>query len=215
MSFTFGSLKTAIQEYTENDETTFVNNLSKFIVAAEDRIFTLVDLEVFRKNATGSLTANSAYVTVPTDYLASFSLQITESGSEDFLGMKDVNFVQSYGRQYGSNAVPKYYAAFDDENFVVAPTPDQNYAIELYYYYRPDSLTAGADSGTTWLSDNAPNTLLYGTLVEAYTFMKGEQDVMALYEKRFMQEIERLKDLGEARENSDATRRGLPERPRT
>jgi hypothetical protein len=215
MSFTYGSLKTAIQDYTENDETTFVTNLPKFIEAAEDRIFTLVDLEVFRKNASGSLTANSAYVTVPTDYLASFSLQITESGSEDFLGMKDVNFVQSYGRQYGSNAVPKYYAAFDDENFVVAPTPDQNYAIELYYYYRPDSLTAGADSGTTWLSDNAPNTLLYGTLVEAYTFMKGEQDVMALYEKRFMQEIERLKDLGEARENSDATRRGLPERPRT
>lgn len=215
MSFTFGSLKTAIQEYTENDETTFVNNLSKFIVAAEDRIFTLVDLEVFRKNASGSLTANSAYVTMPTDYLASFSLQITESGSEDFLGMKDVNFVQSYGRQYGSTAAPRYYAAFDDENFVVAPTPDQNYAIELYYYFRPDSLTAGADSGTTWLSTNAPNTLLYGTLVEAYTFMKGEQDVMGLYEKRFMQEIQRLKDLGEARENSDATRRGLPERPRT
>ena len=97
----------------------------------------------------------------------------------------------------------------------MGPTPDQAYTVELHYYYRPASITAGASSGHTWLSTNAPNALLYGSLVEAYTYMKGEQDMMQLYEQRFMQEIQRLKDLAEARENSDAYRRGLPDRPRT
>ena len=115
----------------------------------------------------------------------------------------------------GSNAVPKYYGVFDVDNFIVGPTPDQAYTVELHYYYRPASITAGAGSGNTWLSTNAPNALLYGSLVEAYTYMKGEQDMMQLYEQRFMQEIQRLKDLAEARENSDAYRRGLPDRPRT
>ena len=104
---------------------------------------------------------------------------------------------------------------FDVDNFIVGPTPDSNYAVELHYYYRPTSITAGADSGTSWLSENAPNALLYGSLVEAYTYMKGEPDMMQSYERRFLQEIQRLKDLAEARENSDAYRRGLPDRPRT
>ena len=101
------------------------------------------------------------------------------------------------------------------DNFIVGPTPDSNYTVELHYYYRPASITAGVDSATSWLSENAPNALLYGSLVEAYTYMKGEQDMMQLYEQRFAQEIQRLKDLAEARENSDAYRRGLPDRPRT
>jgi hypothetical protein len=100
-------------------------------------------------------------------------------------------------------------------NFIVGPTPDLAYDVELHYYYRPASITAGVASGTTWLSENAPNALLYGSLVEAYTYMKGEQDMMQLYEQRFAQEVQRLKDLAEARENSDAYRRGLPDRPRT
>ena len=99
--------------------------------------------------------------------------------------------------------------------FKTTTAPNSNYAIELHYYYRPTSLTAGADSGTTWLSTNAPNSLLYGALIEAYTFMKGEQDVMAMYDKRFMESLSRLKDYAEARENTDAYRRGLPDRPRT
>jgi len=131
------------------------------------------------------------------------------------LDIKDVNFIQRYSIDYGSNAVPKYYGIFDIDNFIVGPTPDQAYTVELHYYYRPASITAGAGTGNTWLSTNAPNALLYGSLVEAYTYMKGEQDMMQLYEQRFMQEIQRLKDLAEARENSDAYRRGLPDRPRT
>mgnify|MGYP000144086979 CR=1 FL=1 len=127
----------------------------------------------------------------------------------------DVNFVQEYTNAVGATGTPRYYAVFDIDNFVLGPTPDSSYTTELHYYYRPTSITSGADSGTTWLSENAPNALLYGSLVEAYTYMKGEQDMMQLYEQRFVQEIQRLKDLAESRENSDAYRQGLPSRPRT
>ena len=215
MSFTFAELKTAIQDYTDNTETTFVNHLSDFIKGAEDRIFKNVDLELFRKNVTSSLTASDKFLTVPSDYLASFSLQITTSGSEDILLQKDVNFLQEAFPTSASTGVPRFYAVFDVNNFILAPTPNSNYAVELHYYYRPASLTAGADSGTTWLSTNAPFALLYGSLIEAYYYMKGEPDVIAQYEKNYVFYLQRLKDLGEARENTDAFRRGLPDRPIT
>jgi len=215
MSFTYGQLKTAIQDFTEYTETSFVTNLPVFIRGAEDRIFTLVDLELFRKNATSTLTATDPYLTVPSDYLAPFSLQVTTSGSESFLLSKDVNFVQQYNIDGATNGLPEYYSVFDVDNFILGPTPDQAYTVELHYYYRPVSLTAGQDGDTSWLGENAPNALLYGSLVEAYTYMKGEQDLVAIYQQRFAEEIQRLKDLAEARENSDAYRRGLPDRPRT
>jgi hypothetical protein len=215
MSFTLSELQTAIQDFTENTETSFVANLPIFIRGAEDRIFTLVDLELFRKNAASQLTVGDPYLNVPVDYLAPFSLQITTANYEDFLDFKDVNFVQRYSQDYGSTATPKYYSVFDVDNFILGPSPNLTYDVELHYYYRPASLTAGAGSATSWLSKNAPNALLYGSLVEAYTYMKGEQDMMQLYEQRFGQEVQRLKDLAEARENSDAYRRGLPDRPRT
>jgi len=215
MAFTYAQLKTAIQDYTENTETSFVTNLPTFIRAAEDRIFKLVDLEIFRKNATSALTTSDPYLTVPTDYLSSFSLSITNGSSKEFLLQKDVNYLQEYNPNPATTGTPKYYAFFDKDNFIIAPTPDSNYAVELHYYYRPASLTAGAESGTTWLSDNAPNALLYGSLVEAYIYMKGEQDMLQMYEKQFTEAMTRIKDLAEARENSDAYRRGLPDRPRT
>ncbi len=215
MTFTLATLKTAIQDFTENTETSFVTNLPTFITGCEDRIFTLVDLELFRKNVTSAMTASDPFLTVPTDYLASFSLQITTASNQKFLLQKDVNFVQQYSLDTGTTGVPKYYAVFDVGNFILGPTPSSNFTVELHYYYRPASITAGADAGTTWLSLNAPNALLYGSLVEAYTYMKGEQDMMQLYEQRFLQEIARLKDLAEARENSDGYRSGLPTRART
>lgn len=215
MSYTFAQLKTAIQDYTENTESSFVTNLPNFIKNAEQRIFKTVDLELFRKNATSALTQNDQYLSVPTDYLASFSVSITKNSAKEFLLQKDVNFIQEYNPNPATTGTPKYYAYFDVDNFIVAPTPDSNYAVELHYYYRPASLTAGADSGTTWLSENAPNALLYGSLVEAYTYMKGEQDMLSMYEKQFTEALTRIKDLAEARENSDAYRRGLPDRPRT
>jgi len=215
MSFTYAQLETAIQDFTENSETSFVTNLPVFIRGAEDRIFTLVDLELFRKNATSQLTVGDPYLSVPADYLAPFSFQIITANYKNFLEIKDVNFVQQYAVDAGGNTTPRYYSVFDVDNFIVGPTPNLAYDVELHYYYRPASITAGAASGTTWLSENAPNALLYGSLVEAYTYMKGEQDMLQLYEQRFAQEIQRLKDLAEARENSDAYRRGLPDRPRT
>lgn len=215
MSFTLATLKTAIQDYTDNTETSFVTNLPNFIKAAEERIFKNVDLEVFRKNVTTAFTSSDKFLSLPTDYLASFSLQITTSGSEDFLLQKDVNFLQEAFNASTSTGVPRFYAQFDINNFIVAPTPNSNYAVELHYYYRPASLTAGADSGTTWLSTNAPFALLFGSLVDAYLFMKGEPDLIQQYEKRFMDQLTRLKDYGEARENEDANKVGLPRAQRT
>jgi hypothetical protein len=215
MSFTLATLKTAIQDYTDNSETIFVNNLNNFIKAAEEKIFKSVDLDIFRKNVTSALTSSDQFLTVPSDYLASFSLQITTSGSESFLLQKDVNYLREYTPAASTTGLPKYYARFDENNFMLAPTPDSNYTIELHYYYRPTSITAGADSGTTWISTNAPFALLYGSLIEAYTFMKGETDVIQNYNNTYLQYMERLKDLGEARENTDANRVGLPARPRT
>ena len=215
MAFTYAQLKTAIQDYTENTGTTFVTNLPTFIRAAEDRIFKSVDLEVFRKNATSAVTQNDQYLSLPTDFLAFFSLSITNSSSKEFLLHKDVNFIQEYNPNSATTGTPKYYALFDVDNVILDPTPDSNHTCEMHYYYRPASLTAGAESGTTWLSDNAPNALLYGSLVEAYIYMKGEPDMLQLYEKQFTEAMTRIKDLAEARENTDAYRRGLPDRPRT
>jgi hypothetical protein len=215
MSFTLATLKTAIQDYADNSETSFVTNLPNFIKAAEEKIFKSIDLDIFRKNVTSAFTSSDSFLTVPADYLASFSLQITTSGSEDFLLQKDVNFIREYAPSSSTTGVPKYYARFDEDNFIVAPTPNSNYTLQLNYYFRPASLTAGADSGTTWISTNAPFALLYGSLVEASIFMKSEQDTIQSYNGLYGQYLERLKDLGEARENTDGYRSGLPSRPRT
>jgi hypothetical protein len=215
MSYTYTQLKSSIQEYTDNNETSFVSNLNRFIEAAEQRIFSTVDLEYFRKNASGAMTSGNQFLAMPTDYLASFSVSIENSGSKVFLLQKDVNFLQEAYDASSSTATPRFYAQFDANNFIVAPTPNSNYAVELHYYYRPASLTAGADSGTTWLSTNAPFALLFGSLVDAYLFMKGEPDLIQQYEKRFMDQLTRLKDYGEARENTDAYSEGLPRAQRT
>ena len=201
MSFTYDQLKQAIQDYTENTETTFVTNLPLFIRAAEERILKMVQLALFRRNQTATLTASNAYLNAPSDFLAPYSLSYTDgNGDKNFIDFKDVNFVQSFNPDVTDTGAPRYYAQFDINNFIVGPTPDTNYAVELHYFYRPVSLTAGAGSGTTWLSDNAELSMLYGSLVEAYIFMKGETDVMALYDKRFQESLTGLKMFGEAKE---------------
>jgi hypothetical protein len=208
MSFTFAELKTAIQDYTENQETTFVNHLNDFIRGAEERILKSVQLSFFRKNATGSMTSGNKFLAVPSDFLAPFSLSITSSSEHIFLLYKDVNFIQEVNPNPATTGIPKYYAYFDVNNLVIAPTPNADFVSELHYLYRPNSLTAGADSGTTWLSENADRALLYGSLLEAYTFMKGEPDVLQQYEKMFAEAIGRLKNFGEALEVTDAYRQG-------
>ena len=215
MSFTYATLKTAIQDYTENTETTFVTHLPDFIKGAEERLLKTVQLSVFRKNSSGTMTSTNQYLAVPPDYLSSFSLSYTNSSSEKvFLELKDADFVQTYNPNPATTGLPKYYAVFDVDNFILAPTPNSNYSVELHYYYRPTSLTAGSDSGTTWLSENTPYALLYGSLIEAYIYMKGEQDMVALYEKRFTQALVEAKQLGEAKETTDEYRTGMDVRPK-
>ena len=210
MSFTLTTLTASIKEWTENDESTFVAEIPFFIQNAEERIFKSVDLDYFRKNVSGTLTSGNKFLQKPSDYLATHSLSYVNSSSENvFLLQKDVNFLQEYSPNPSTTGLPIYYAQFDVDNFIVAPTPSSTFAVELHYYYRPSSLTAGADSGSTWLSTNAPNALLYGSLLEAYTFMKGEQDVMANYAQRFTEAIQSLKLYGEAKEVSDYYRTGM------
>ncbi len=284
MSYTYTQLKSSIQEYTDNNETSFVSNLDRFIKSAEQRIFSTVDLEYFRKNASGAMTSGNQFMAVPSDYLASFSLSVENSGSKVFLLQKDVNFLQESYPDSTATGIPKYYAAYDVNNFIIAPTPNANFSTEIHYYYRPVSLadskfsltvsnvsgtfvnnetitggtsaesttinsitsatefviiiptgtftvgetvtggTSGAtgtvvstsaDTTLTWVSENAPNAILYGSLFEAYTYMKGEKDMLDLYNGRFSEALGRIKDLAEARENADAYRQGLPSRART
>lgn len=215
MSFTYDQLKTAIQDYTQNTETSFVTNLPVFIRIAEERIFKNVQLTFFRKNATATTTASNQYLAAPSDFLAPFSLSFTTGGDKTFLDYKDVNFVQTYNPDPTDTGAPRYYALFDDSNFLLGPTPDAAYDVELHYFYRPASLTAGAGSGTTWLSENAEITLLYGCLIEAYTYMKGEPDMMQEYEKRFAEGIVAMKNFGESKEVTDAYRTGLVIRDKT
>ena len=215
MSFTYDQLKQAIQDYTENDETSFVNNLPVFIRQAEERILKNVQLSLFRKNVSGAMTASNKYLAAPSDFLAPFSLSFVNSdGDHVFLDFKDVDFVQTFNPDATTTGNPRYYATFDVDNFVLGPTPDSNYAVELHYFYRPASLTAGSGSGTTWLSENAELCMLYGSLIEAYIYMKGEQDIMAQYEKRFMEAIQGLKMFGEAKEVTDEYRTGMVIRPK-
>lgn len=213
MAYTYATLTQAIQDYTQNNETTFVANIDNFIQNAEERILKEVDLDYFRSNAGGAMTSGNKYLQMPTDYLASFSVAFTNSSGEQvFLLQKDVNFVQDFNPDSTVVGEPRYYAPFDNQNFILGPTPDDNYQTEIHYYYRPQSIVS---AGTTWLGDNAPNALLFGALIEAYIFMKGEQDVIQFYNTRYQESLVRLKNYGEARENSDAYRQGLVNIPQT
>jgi len=206
MAFTFTTLKTAIQDYTQNSETTFVNNLPIIIKQAEDRILKSIQLPDFRKNVTGTLTDGNQYLSTPTDFLAPYSLAIDNSGSE-YLIFKDVNFIREAYPVASTEGIPKYYAIFDSNTFIVGPTPNANLTAELHYFYKPQSITESSD-GTSWLGTNAESSLLYGSLYEAYTFMKGEPDIMQLYATRYQEALKELKELGEGYDTTDNYRSG-------
>ena len=216
MSWTFTTLKSAIQDYTQNTESTFVSNLPTLIVQAENRIIKSLELPNFRKNVTGTLTASNPYLSAPSDYLYPFSLAVLDgSNNYEYLLNKDVSFIRQAYPSASTTGTPKFYAQFDDDTFIVAPTPSTNLTVELHYFYKPASITAGAESGTTWLSVNATNALLYGCLIEGYVYMKGAQDMLAEYEKRYFQAISRLKNLGEADNTIDTYAEGMLRQKRT
>jgi hypothetical protein len=216
MAWTYTTLTQSIKDWTDNSETTFVAEIPFFIMNTEERIFKSVDLEYFRKNVSGTFTSGNKFLSMPSDYLSSFSLAFVDaSGNTNFLLQKDVSFIQEYTP--GGNSTtgnPKYYAPFDVETFIVSPTPDSAYTAELHYFYRPASITTD-DSGITWIGTNASDALLYGSLVEAYTFMKGEADIIKMYSDRYMESISRLKNYAEGMEDKDAFRSGKLIRPRT
>ena len=208
MSWTFTTLKTAIQDYTQNTESTFVTNLPIIIVQAENRIIKSVELPNFRQNVTGTLTSGNPYLSTPSDYLYPFSLAVLDSSNNyDYLLNKDVSFIREAYPTASTTGSPKFYAQFDDDTFIVAPTPDANLTVELHYFYIPQSITV-ASSGESWLGTNATEALLYASLVEAYTFMKGEPDIMANYEKRFQEALQKLTLESDGYNRKDAFRDG-------
>ena len=205
MAYTYTTLKTAIQDYVQSTETTFASQLPRFILNAEERILKECQLDVFRKSVQGSVSSSNKFLTKPTDFLAQNSLSVVNNSSNEFLLYKQVTMLQDYTPNPATTGVPKYYADWDDTSFLLAPTPDSNYTMELHYFYRPTSITTSAD-GTSWLGTNAELGLLYGSLVEAYTFMKGEADLLQLYNQRYMEALQTLKNLGEGLQTSDQYR---------
>jgi len=205
MAFTFATLKTAIQDYTDNSETTFTNNLTRFIVNTEERILKECQLDVFRRNSQGTTSASTKFLSKPSDFLAPFSLSVVNDSSNEFLLYKHVTFLQDFTPNPATTGVPLYYGDWNDETFLLAPTPNDALTMELHYFFRPDSITVTSD-GTSWLGDNAQLAMLYGSLVEAYTFMKGEQDLLALYNNRYMESLQGLKNLGESQQTKEEYR---------
>jgi len=285
MSFTYTQLKTAIENYTENNETSFISNLPLFIRLTEERILKNVQLSLFRKNVAGAMSASNKFLSVPSDFLAPFSLSFTDSsGDTTFVDFKDPEFVQTYTPNPATTGAPKYYAMYDLDNFILGPTPNSSFVSELHYFYRPESLTEstytltltnvtgtftgldtitggtsgesgglsavptttsvvavipssnyivgetitaspsgatatvsalGADTTLTWLSENAEMAMLYGSLSEAYLYMKGDPQTMQMYMQRFGEAAGRLKNLGEAQEVTDEYRTGQLIRAKT
>jgi hypothetical protein len=221
----YTQLSDAIQAYTQNYEQDFVANIPVFVQQAEQRIYNSVQFPSLRKNVTGSASANNKYLSCPSDFLAVYSMAVItgvtggniNTGSYEYLLNKDVNFIRQAYPTPNDTGTPKYYALFgptvsgavisDELSFILGPTPDAAYDVELHYYYYPESITVASD-GQTWLGDNFDTVLLYGSLVEAYTFMKGENDMLSLYDGKYKEALALAKRLGDGLERSDAYRSG-------
>jgi hypothetical protein len=205
MAFTFSTLKTAIQDYTDNAETTFVNNLTRFILNAEERILKEVQLDVFRRNSQGTTTSSQKFLSKPSDFLAPFSLSVVNGSDNEFLLYKHVTFLQDFTPDPTTTGIPLYYGDWNDTTFLLAPTPSSALTMELHYFFRPTSISSTSD-GTSWLGDNAELALLYASLVEAYTFMKGEADLLTFYNNRYFEALQGLKRLGEGQQTTEEYR---------
>jgi hypothetical protein len=211
----YTQLKAAIQAYTENTETDFVANIPVFVSQAEQRIYNSVQFPSLRKNMTGTVSSTTPYLSAPDDYLATYSLAVIDgTGNYEYLLNKDVNFIRQAYTDPTDKGLPKYYALFgaqtnavNELSFILGPTPDAAYTVELHFYYYPTSISTVA-SGQTWLGDNFDSVLLYGSLVEAYTYMKGETDMMGLYNQKYQEALGLAKRLGDGMERQDAYRSG-------
>jgi len=217
----YTALTAAICDYTQNFEQDFVDNIPVFVQQAEQRIYNTVQFPSLRKNMTGILSSGNKYLSAPVDFLAAYSLAVIKAdGSYEYLLNKDVNFIRQAYPTPTSTGLPKYYALFgptttssyppaitNELSFILGPTPDAGYTVELHFYYYPESISVAA-SGQTWLGDNFDSVLLYGSLVEAVTFMKGEADMVALYNTKYTEALALAKRLGDGMERQDAYRSG-------
>ena len=207
----YAQLVVAVSDYTENTFQTV--DMNTFIEQAEQRIYNTIQFPSLRKNVTGQTSPANKYLFCPSDFLSSYSLAVIEpSGNYSYLLNKDVNFIREAYPSPADTALPKYYALFgpqssnaDELTFILGPTPDAVYTMELHYFFYPPSIIT---AGTSWLGDNFDTVLLYGTLVEAYTFLKGEQDMMALYDGKYKEALALAKRLGDGLERQDSYRSG-------
>jgi hypothetical protein len=196
----YADLVQAIKDYTENLETSFVSQIPNFIEQAEERIYRSVMIPELRKNVTASMSAGNQYLARPSDFLAVFSIAVINGdGDYTYLLDKDVNFIREAFPRSSTQGLPQFYGQFDGDdtvgsgNFILGPTPDASYSVELHYYFDPPSIVT---TGTSWLGDNAEAALLYGALLEAYTYMKGESDILALYNQRYEEALAQLGGVG-------------------
>jgi hypothetical protein len=202
----YAQLVTAIENYTESSESVFLAQIPTFVQLAEERIYNAVQIPAIRRNVTGSVTTGDKYLSLPTDYLATFSLAVVDSdGNQQFLLDKDVNFIRQAYPNPADSGLPKYYGQFAPYTFILGPTPDQNYQVELHQYYYPASIVT---AGTSWIGDNFETVLLYGSLREAVIFQKGEQDMVAYYEQKYQESMALLQELGDGKERRSAYRDG-------
>jgi len=214
----YTQLSAALVAYTENTSSDFAAQIPTFVQQAEQRIYNTVQFPSLRKNVTGSTSTNVKYLSCPNDFLAVYSMAVIDAaGTYEYLLNKDVNYIRQAYPDPTDAAIPKYYALFgptvtgstitNELSFILGPTPNTVYTIELHYYYYPESISV-ASSGQTWLGDNFDSVLLYGALVEAYTYMKGETDLMAFYNQKYMEALGLAKRLGDGMERQDAYRSG-------
>lgn len=210
---TYAGLVNAIQAFTEVDETTFIDNIPTFVQDVERLVNNTVQLPAFRRNVTGSATANFPYLTLPSDFLATFSVAVMNTdeplvpNNYRYMLNKDVNYIREMFPYPAVTGVPQYYALFDNNTYILGPTPDVNYNIELHYFAYPESIVT---AGSTWVSTNFPNVLLYGALAESYIFLKGENDLIQTYQAKFEQAMAPLKQLGDGKDRTDAYRTVMP-----
>jgi hypothetical protein len=183
---------------------TSTEQINTFIEQAEQRIFNTVQLLDLRKNVTGNMTAGNKYLSVPSDWLANFSIAVIDAdGRYEYMLNKDVSYIRQSFPNPTVTGIPTHYAYFDENSYILGPTPDEDYVVELHYFYYPESIVT---AGTSWLGDNFDSALLYGALIEAYIFMKGEQDINAEYQKRYDAAMGMLKQLGEGKNRQDMYR---------
>ena len=203
----YATLVSTIENYCENTESLFVSSIPTFVQLAEERIYNTVQIPAIRKNQTGAMTGGDKYLTLPTDWLATFSLAVIDpvTSAQSFLLNKDVNYIREAYPTPSSTGTPAHYAQFSDTSLIIGPTPDANYGVELHYYYYPESIVT---AGTSWVGNNFETVLLYGSLREAQVFMKGEADIIANYEAKYQESMMLLKVLGDGKDRRDAYRSG-------